>query len=180
MKRCQLSQMKGYSRQLTLATIFLLLVEISSSGCAYYSMSGSLPPHIKTVAVPLFENDTLEYGLKEKLTDSVIDRLVADNTLKVVDAKIADSIVIGKITAVREEPFTYASEEKAKEFKVRIFVQVVYRDLKKKADIWEAKLLEGWGVYDVSGGGLNEREKGIETALKMISDEIVNRTVAGW
>ena len=35
--------------------IFLL------SGCAYYSMAGSIPANIKSVSIPLFINETSEF-----------------------------------------------------------------------------------------------------------------------
>ncbi|MCH7954892.1 MAG: hypothetical protein IIC40_04020, partial [Candidatus Marinimicrobia bacterium] len=39
-------------------------------GCGPYSFSGSsIPSHIKSVAIPIFENETAEFGIKEKVTD---------------------------------------------------------------------------------------------------------------
>ena len=32
-------------------------------GCIYYSMAGSIPPHIKSIAIPLAENQTAEFGM---------------------------------------------------------------------------------------------------------------------
>ena len=36
---------------------FFILFILGS--CGFYSMSGSIPPHIKTIAIPLIENETL-------------------------------------------------------------------------------------------------------------------------
>ena len=151
--------------------------------CSYYSFSGSLPAHIKTVAVPLFGNEeqrVLIYGIEEALTDAVIDDFAKNGNLKVVDRTRADSMVSGQIVEIREEPFTYTADERADQWKVRIFVEVAYEDVRKKETRWEEKALEGWGMYEVVTGDPSERQKGIDVAIQMLAEEIVDRTVAGW
>ncbi|RKY83165.1 hypothetical protein DRP98_07780, partial [candidate division KSB1 bacterium] len=74
----------------TVGMILLLLL----GGCAYYSFSGNtLPSYIKTVAIPLFEDQTSEFGIKEKLTDALISEFTRDNTLKISSQDEADSII---------------------------------------------------------------------------------------
>ncbi len=152
-------------------------------GCWYYSTSGStLPPHIKTVAVPLAENETLEYGIEATLTDAVIAAFVSDNTLRVVEKKAADSLIKVKVIDVKDEPLTYSAEktgEKAQEYRLSIQVQACYLDSKKDKKLWEEKLLEGWGAYEAPGE-TEQRAEGIDAAVKMLASEILQRTVAGW
>jgi len=42
-------------------------------GCIYYSMAGSIPPHIKSIAIPLVENQTAEFGMSEAVTDNMVN-----------------------------------------------------------------------------------------------------------
>jgi len=152
-------------------------------GCSYYSFSGSLPAHLKTVAVPLFGNEeqrVLIYGIEEALTDAVIEGFMKDGNLKVVDRRRADSMLSGQIVEIREEPFTYTADERAEQWKVRMFVQVAYEDVRKKETRWDEKALEGWGVYEVVTGDPSERQEGVDAAIQMLVEEIVDRTVAGW
>lgn len=162
---------------------FALSVLLMVAGCSYYSFSGALPAHLETVAVPLFGNEEqriLIYGVEESLTDAVIEGFVKDGNLKVVDRMRADSMVLGRIVEIREEPFTYTADEQAKQWKARIFVEVAYEDVKKKETRWEEKTLEGWGVYEVVTGDPDERQKGVDAAIGMLVEEILDRTVAGW
>ena len=108
----------------------LLLLLLVVAGCWYYSTSGSLlPSHIKTVAVPLFENETTwEYGIKEKLTDAVIDAFTQDNTLRVESERSADSIIRASIAAIKETPFTYDREEQVQEYKMQIYLRIQFED----------------------------------------------------
>ncbi|MCK5381460.1 MAG: hypothetical protein KAJ81_08315 [Candidatus Latescibacteria bacterium] len=163
--------------------VFCVSLLLLAAGCSYYSFSGALPAHLKTVAVPLFGNEEqrmLIYGVEESLTDAVIEGFVKDGNLKVVDRTRGDSMVSGRIVEIREEPFTYTADEQAKQWKVRIFMAVAYEDVKKKETRWEEKSLEGWGVYEVVTGDPDERQKGVDAAVGMLVEEIVDRTVAGW
>ena len=46
------------------------------SGCGYTASPALLPPHLKTVAIPVFENGTPEARLEEEITNAVILRFV--------------------------------------------------------------------------------------------------------
>lgn len=129
------------------------------------------------MAVPLFENQTREYGIRESLTQKVVDVYVQDNTFKVVNEKIADSILSGIITRYLREAHTFDENENVKEYKVRIFVKVVLEETKKKKIIWEEENLEGWGIYSATD---ETEDEGKEKALQKLAEDIVNRTVKGW
>ena len=68
-----------------------------AGACAYTTSTALLPSHLKTVAIPVFENATTEYTLEQEVTDAVIAHFVADNHLKVVDERSANSVIKGKI-----------------------------------------------------------------------------------
>lgn len=42
------------------------------SSCGIYSFSGNLPGGVKSIAIPVFENQTAEFGIVETLTDEVV------------------------------------------------------------------------------------------------------------
>ena len=154
---------------------------ITLLGCGVYSFSGSgLPSHIRTVAVPLFGNQTTEYGIKEKLTDEIIDRLVKDGRLKVVGKEDADSIISGLVVEYKNLAYTYDKSENVQEYIVHIYVGVSYQDVKNKKVIWEEERMEGWGTYDVQADSPEDEELGRERAIAKLAQDIINKTVAGW
>jgi len=156
--------------------LFLLSL-FTISGCGYYSFSGSGLSGIKTIAIPLFENNTTEYGLRENLTQKVVDGFVQDNTLKVVNERRTDSVLRGTVTQYVRESYTFDEQENVKEYIVRVFVKVILEEKKSKKVIWEEDNLEGWGVYSA----LDETEDdGKEKAMDKLAEDIVNRTVKGW
>ena len=171
--------MKKYIFRLTFCkllcySIFLLLF---TSGCGVYSFSGSGVSGIKTIAVPLFDNQTEQYGLREDLTTNIADRFVQDNTLKVVNEKIADSILKGTITKYTRDAYTYDENENIKEYIVRIWVNASFEEKKNNKVIWKEDNLQGWGIYSAQD---ETEDLGKQRALAKLAEDIVNKTVKGW
>src|SRR5512132_28404 len=84
----------------------LVLASATCAGaCGYSTSTALLPTHLKTVAIPVFANATTEYSLDREITDAVIRTFVADNHLRVVDQRGADSVIRGKITSYRNSVF---------------------------------------------------------------------------
>lgn len=159
-------------RQLT----FLIL--LLCAGCSYYSVSGSLPAHIKTCAVPLFENETVETGIVEDLTEEVTNAIIRDGTMDVVGEFQADAVVRGTIVDVIDEAEAYSRETSAEQFRIRIYADVSFYDRRKSSVIWEQPRMEGEATYDA--GDLAARSDAISEALEMLAREIIDKTVSGW
>ena len=159
--------------------LWILTAGVICGGCWYYSTSGSmLPSHIRTVAVPLFQNETTwEFGIKEQLTDAVIEAFTRDNTLRVEGERNADAIVRATITAIKEVPFTYDREERVQEYKMQIVLRIRFEDVKQRRTLWEEQSMEGWGTYSTAD---EEWQAGIDRAIEKLASDIVNKTVAGW
>jgi len=145
--------------------------------CGYYSFSGSLPPHLKTIAIPLFDDQTAEFGLKEELTDAVIERFTKDNSLKITDRGNANVLLEGGIVSVRDQTGGFDREENVQDMKVYCTVRIKCTDLKKRKILWEESISR-WGRFDP--GNIGSRRDGISEALKEIAEEILNKTVSGW
>jgi hypothetical protein len=158
-----------------LATAYCLLLLIS--GCVVYSFSGSGVSGINTIAIPLFDNQTQEYGIRETLTEKIAERFVQDNTLKVVNEKIAESILQGVITKYIREAHTFDEQENIEEYIVRIWVKVTFEEKKNKKTIWKEDNLLGWGIYSAQD---EEEDLGKERAIEKLAEDIVNKTVKGW
>ena len=158
--------------------VFWSLYLIFFFGCGPYSFSSSGASNIRTVAIPIFQDQTAEFGIKEKLTNEVIDQFTRDNTLRVTDRRNADSIIEGTITRVDDRAGTFTSDEQVKDIQVFITARVRYQDLKKRKVIWEEEITQ-WGTFNPDEGP-EEREEGINEAINKIASEILNKSVSGW
>ena len=91
---------------LTVLGCLSLLATLLISGCGYsFQGSGSiLPPDVKTVAIPLAENNTTEPGLGQRFTESLRSRFDRYGAVKVVDNEDeADAVLVAKVIDVQTE-----------------------------------------------------------------------------
>jgi hypothetical protein len=162
-------------RNLFFFAVFILAV---GSGCGLYSFSGSLPPHLKTVAVPLFDNRTAEFAIAEDITDAIIKEFNKDNSLKIADRNAADVLIEGSVISLDDRAGAFDPNEEVKDFKVYVTVQVKCTDQVKRLTMWEERVTQ-WGEYDPNAGP-DARKDGITAAITKMSQEVLNKTVAAW
>ena len=161
---------------MAIALCFILI----TSGC-FYSFSGaSVPPHLKTIAVPLFDDQSGSgvAGLREQLTNALIDRFRQDNSLEITDKNHSDSIIEGTIVSLSDQPQVVATGETVAKRRLTLTVKVTYQDMKLKKKVWD-KEFSGWGDYE-SSGGIPERQSAITAAIDKVSEDIVLGAVSGW
>jgi len=148
-------------------------------GC--YSFTGSsVPPHLKTIAIPLFDDQSGsgEPNLRENLTNKLIDRFRQDNSLQIADRSHSDSILEGTIISMPDEPQVVATNEAVTKRKVTLTVRVKYQDMVLKKKVYEKEFTE-WGDY-VAGGDITQRQAGIDAAINKVIDDVLLATVANW
>ncbi len=159
------------------------LLALTAASCAYTTSTALLPSHLKTVAVPVFENATTEYTLEQAVTDAVIARLVADNHLKVVDERSANALIKGRITLYKNSVFGFSSGAQAQEYRVTLGASVTFKDLVKNRELWSEPNLTktaNYYVVDTPGATAKTELDGRKEAIAKLADEIVARSVEGW
>jgi hypothetical protein len=159
-----------------------VVLTLSAGSCAYGTSTALLPSHLKTVAIPVFENATTEYALARDISDAVIRRFVADNHLRVVDERSADSVIRGKVTHYQNSVFGISPVSRAQEYRVSIGVSVVFKDLAKNREIWSDELVKTANYYvaDVPGDSARTEVDGRKQAIAKIADEVLSRSIESW
>ncbi len=159
-----------------------VLTALLLCGCGY-SFSSRTNPHIATIAIPIFENSTLEKGLEDRLADRITDAFLADKRLRVVKEKDADSVIDGKIERYDRTPFSYDKAQNVQEYRVEMTLHVTYEDRKKNHVVWEERAMTAWGTYSVSAnlpGGIEEESAAQTRAIDKAAQDILIKTVQGW
>jgi len=148
-----------------------------AAGCNY-SFKGSLPSNIKTIAIPLFDDRTAYPGVREDLTNMVIDEFTSDNTLKVISESEADIILSGTITSIRQRASIVREGENVEEFQMYVNVQVKCEDVRNNKILWE-KNLSQFGIM-TGTASQDDRDVAIAEALEKITVDILNNTLGYW
>ena len=150
------------------------------TGCPYSFTGASVPPHLKTIAIPIVE-DQSGFGdptLRDQFSQQLQQRFLNDATLQPSDRTNADSMLEGVITGVRDVPVVVEGGDQVSKRRVTVTAHMIFRDLKLRKKVWEKDFTQ-WGDYQ-SGGGPTQRSGGITEALRKITEDILNETVAGW
>jgi Lipopolysaccharide-assembly len=163
--------------------LLVLSLGLGAGSCAYTTNTAAIPPHLKTIAIPVFENGTNQYTLEQDVTDAVIQRFVNDNHLRIVDERSADCVLKGRITDYKNSVFGISTTNLAQEYRVTIVVSVTFKDLVKNRELWsDAALIKysNYYVQDVPGQTAHTELDGRKAAIDKIADEILTRSVQGW
>ncbi len=169
------SQTGAVNMPRTLA-VFIILA-LAAAGCGY-SLTTRLPSHIKTVAVPTFQNETLEYGLEKELTQAVVEQFTEDNNLRVVSENRADAVVYASVKAYKRRVAGFTAEEIANEYEIAIIIDVEVRDRVKTKELWKEEGMARTTNYFVDQVG--SETEGRQEAVRQMAEDIVSRTVQGW
>ena len=149
-------------------------------GCAYYSTSSGLIGGIRSVAIPVAENETSEFGIAELMTERIDDAFTRDGQLRVIDEESADAVLFLRIIALDDAPFTYTASEETQQYRFKVLTDVELQKTEEGDQLLQLDNLEGWGIYDASLADEVGRDKAVEAALDMIIEEIIDRTTASW
>ncbi len=158
----------------------LLIVVLLCTGCPYSFTGASVPKHLKTVAIPLVDDQSGfgEAGLRERFTTELTNLFTSDNSLAVADRTTADSILEGVIVSVSDAPSVVTQGEAVTKRRITLTVKCAFQDKIQRKKVWD-KNFSQWGDYD-SGGGLSQRDAGLREAIKKVTEDILLETVSGW
>jgi len=166
------------------AGAILLLAAGVAAGCGYSFSGSSLPSHLRTIAVPIFRNESLDPTIAEEVTRGISDRFLEDNRLKVAREATADCLLEGRVLYYERKVYGYTADQDPETYIVVVRVAVVLKDRVKNRDLWSNERLEATATYPASGasgGGLpaNEAEARQE-AIKTLAQDILAHSLEQW
>ena len=167
--------------KLLIFTLLFVIGVVINFGCGSYSFTGaSVPAHLKTIAIPVADDKSPAAipGLRELLTDNLIQKFISDNSLQVTERSTANATLECVITSVTDAPAIVSAGEEITSRRLTINVKVIYKDLVQKKTIFENNFTN-YGDY-VPGEATNKREDAIAIAVDKISEDILLAVVSGW
>lgn len=151
------------------------------SGSCYSFSGSSLPSHIKTIAVPTFEDASLEPEVATQLTTAVTERFARDGRLKLASEAQAGALLEGKVLRYENRVHNYTSGQAAEDYIVVVTLSIRVRDQARSRDLWKDEQLTSTAVYGPSGNtALSTEEAARAQAIQGLSEDIVSRTLEQW
>ena len=137
-------------RRRTGRALGLILAAVVLAGCGY-STKGSLPDHIKTVAVPIFKNRTLEPGVESAITSGVVNAFSSGGRVRVVPLAEADAILEGEVVGYSLEGLAFDRSAIVRAYRLRLTLNVEFRDVKRSEMLWRQEGLQETSDFQVEG-----------------------------
>jgi hypothetical protein len=168
-------------RRVLLVTVGLVVVMVVGGGCAGYRVGALLPEHIKTIAVPVFVNNTSEPNLEIQATNAVINQLATDGTLRVVPEDEADVVLTVRLIRYQRKPIRYTGVTRPTEYRITVTVLATLHDRHEGADLWADDRLSGSAEFVVGGSLPASERRARPEALEDLAHDIVEHIVeGGW
>ena len=160
-----------------------LLALIAISACNYSFQAGSFPPpHVQTIAVLPFDNETNRFELSGELYDQLVRNLPGALGIRTAGEELADAVVRGSITSYEVRPPNYRAPTQGQpaqvlQRQVNIVVSVEIVDLVENVILWESSSVVGQGEFLESG---ETEEIGRDEAIELLVQKIVDGAQSNW
>lgn len=172
------------ARRLVVAALLLLLLP----GCAGYRFgtASMFPAGIRTVHVPVFENDTFRPYLGERMTEAVVKEIEAASPYKVVNAASADTVLTGRIVSMRKTVLAEDINDNPRDLETAFQVIVQWTD--RRGDPVTPETIVPISLFDIqvteAAHFVPEAGPSIATsqqsAIQRVARQIVSQMNAPW
>ena len=107
----------------------MFAVVLISCGCGYMVGNG-FSPDVRTVSVPIFENETYRRGIEYQLTEAVQKEIQKRTPYKLAKGLDADTRLTGRIVQTRKDVLGENANDDPRQLQFSIMVNVTWENLR--------------------------------------------------
>ena len=161
------------------AFLFMLFFACGFAECYKPVTKNQLPAHIKTVAVPAFQNNALRYKVESRFTDAVVNELIhRGRGLRVQGSREgADAVIEGVIKSFSYGGVLLDDRGRARIFEVTIEVAVTVRDQTENRVLYDNQNFVFRGEYEFANDPrnfFNEEDPAVQRMARNFAESIVS------
>lgn len=108
-----------------------MLVLALTAACGYHlrGTGSSLPPGVKSLSIPVFKNRTTRYELDLKLTQAVIEEMVARGRIALAASpEQADAVLEGEVLSFSANPVAFTGQARADRYTITVTTKIVLKE----------------------------------------------------
>ena len=154
----------------------LLGLLVGLSGCGY-TVGGTLPSHINTVAVPIFRNRTPEPAIESLITRAVVEAFTTNGRLKVVGSEKADAILDGEIVGYNVTSIAFDRDANVRLYRLLVTVNLRMRDVRRNTVLFQQNDIREQADFRVQNA-VSQTISREETALRAAAVDIGRNIVS--
>lgn len=157
-----------------------LLLSLTLWGCGYQLAgrgASQLPPHLKTIAIPVFENNSSEPTIQRPLTEALRRAFITDGRLRLVTNKAgADLVMTGTLTRYSIRAVAFNNFDVAIEYWVYLGAKVKVMDQVNNKVYLDQTLNTRWDYVadDSILSSEASRQEALTQAYRVLSQRLVS------
>lgn len=166
------------------APVLAVLLSLLLTGCFFYSFraGAGFPPHVRTIAVVPFDNETGRFELTGEIQQLLLDELPGTFGVTVAGEEHADAVVTGTVRRYSVEapsfrPGADPDRTEVVERQVTLVVEIRVVDRVENVILWENRSLSARGEY-LEASELEE--DGRRVALGRLAQAVIDGLQANW
>lgn len=173
-------------RILRLAALLAVLTFVSGfSECYKPVTKNQLPTHIRTIAVPAFQNQALRYKIETRFTEAVINEVVRRGRgLRVQgESEGADAVIDGVIKSFNFSGVLLDERGRARIFEVTITASVTVRDQVENRIIYDNQNYIFRGEFEFANDPrsfFNEEDPAVQRMARSFAEAVVSTLINGF
>ena len=161
------------------ARVVLALLLLAATGCLYGFAGGGLPPHVKTVAVLPFDNQTASVELQRELSEGLRRALEQRLGLREAPEATASAVVKGAIVtyeidvpvAISANPAQATTSNR----RLRVVVRIELIDQVSGKTLWKGESITAEGEYTEGNEAQGRRQ-----AIDRIINDVIEGAQSQW
>jgi outer membrane lipopolysaccharide assembly protein LptE/RlpB len=153
----------------------VLAAALVTGGCGY-TVNGTLPSDIKTIAIPIFQNLTREPAVEGLITRAVVEAFSTNGRLKIAPTATADAVLDGEVIGYSVSAIAFDQNANIRQYRLIVTVNLQLRDRRKNEILFKQSGVREQVDFRVQNA-VSATISLEETALKAAAVE-VGRTIA--
>jgi outer membrane lipopolysaccharide assembly protein LptE/RlpB len=142
--------------------ILLGLFILTSCGYHLRGKETNLPPEIRSVAIPIFANRTLETGIETQVTEALVEKFISAKRLPVTTQSSADALLT-----------VTTSTQVTTEYRATVVIEFTFKNQADGKILFREEMSD-WRNYPVESD-LNATEQNKKEAIRRISVLLADR-----
>ena len=167
------------------AFVIILLIVSGFTECYKPVTKSQMPAHIKTVAVPAFQNNALRFKIEHRFTEAVMNELIRrGHGLRVQSEREgADAVIDGTVKSFGFSGVLLDDKGRARIFEVTITAAVTVRDQHDNRVLYDNQNFVFRGEFEFANDPrnfFNEEDPAVQRMARSFAESIVSTLVNGF
>lgn len=156
--------------------LFILILLCTIASCGAHSPK-VLDDRYQTIHVPVFKNETLQFGIEESLTRATIEAFQRDGRLKVTPESSSDLQLKVTIKDVHVDPVAFSDIDRAVGFSMTVMILAQAVNTNTGEVVMPERPFVATGAYLLSNNPGTTKSRDISNVL---AEQILSFLVEGW